>query len=94
MVIDTPGMRELQLWAEDDDLNYVYQDIVDLIAKCKFSNCTHRSEPGCAVKVALESGVLSQERFTRYLTQQKELKRLEAKKKQYEQKSKKSINLK
>ncbi|OPA75130.1 ribosome small subunit-dependent GTPase A [Paenibacillus selenitireducens] len=91
MIVDTPGMKELQLWAEDEDLDAVFADVVDLIAQCKFSNCTHRNEPDCALKPAIESGILSRERYTRYLTQWKELNRLHEKKKEYMRKySKKS----
>lgn len=94
MVIDTPGMREIQLWAEVDDLNFVYKDIVDIISQCKFSNCTHQNEPGCAVKAALENGTITQERYERYLMQQRELTRLGEKKKEYDRRLKKKGNVK
>jgi ribosome biogenesis GTPase len=94
MIIDTPGMREIQLWAEVDDLNFVYKDIVDIISQCKFSNCTHQNEPGCAVKAALENGTITQERYERYLMQQRELTRLGEKKKEYDRRLKKKGNVK
>ncbi|SMF90403.1 ribosome biogenesis GTPase [Paenibacillus uliginis N3/975] len=86
MIVDTPGMKELQLWAENGDLDSVFTDVVDIVAQCKFSNCTHRTEPDCAVQSAIDSGVISRERYERYLTQQRELSRLKEKKKEYMQK--------
>lgn len=94
MIIDTPGMREVQLWADVDDLDFVYKDIVDIIAQCRFSNCTHQNEPNCAVRAALQSGAITQERYERYLMQQKELTRLGQKKKEYNKKFKKKGNVK
>ncbi|UNK19408.1 ribosome small subunit-dependent GTPase A [Paenibacillus sp. N3/727] len=86
MIVDTPGMKELQLWAENGDLDSVFTDVVDIVAQCKFSNCTHRTEPDCALQSAIDSGVISRERYERYLTQLKELSRLKEKKKEYMQK--------
>lgn len=86
MIVDTPGMKELQLWAEDDDLDSVFTDVMEIASQCKFSNCTHRTEPDCALQSAIDSGVISRERYERYLNQQKELTRLNEKKKEYMQK--------
>lgn len=72
MVIDTPGMRELGL--ENADLTKTFTDIVQLASQCRFSDCTHTSEPGCAVRQALDDGRLSQERFLSYQKLQKEIK--------------------
>ncbi|WP_082759971.1 ribosome small subunit-dependent GTPase A [Abyssisolibacter fermentans] len=83
MIVDTPGIKELQLWAEDDDINNVFNDIIELEKQCKFSNCTHKSEPGCAIKEAIDNGTLDVKRYDRYLTQLRELKRLQEKKKEY-----------
>ncbi|KKO54320.1 hypothetical protein XI25_07955 [Paenibacillus sp. DMB20] len=91
MIVDTPGMKELQLWAEDDDLDSVFTDIADMAAQCKFSNCTHGTEPGCAIRSAIDGGVISRERYERYLTQFKELSRLKEKKKEYIRKYNKRI---
>jgi ribosome biogenesis GTPase len=66
MVIDTPGMRELQLWGIEDGVDDVFSDITALADKCRFSDCGHTSEPGCAVRAALENGQLSRERFQSY----------------------------
>lgn len=67
MIIDTPGMRELGMWDADDGIKKTFDDIEDLISRCKFSDCSHKSEPGCAVKNALETGKLDENRWKRYL---------------------------
>lgn len=66
LVIDTPGMRELQL-LDEEGLGTAFADIENLSARCRFSNCTHRSEPGCAVREAIASGDLAPERLEHYL---------------------------
>lgn len=66
MIIDTPGLKELQLWADSDDVDELYEDVLTIMAQCKFSNCTHQNEPGCAVQAALASGVLPRTRLDRY----------------------------
>jgi ribosome biogenesis GTPase len=76
-IIDTPGMRELQFWG--GDLGNSFEDVEDLIAKCKFSDCTHTNEPKCAIRNAIEIGELSKERFERYKKLQKELIFIESK---------------
>ncbi len=52
-LIDTPGMRELALWAEDSDISDAFSDIEELAAHCRFTDCAHEREPGCAVQAAL-----------------------------------------
>lgn len=71
MVIDTPGMRELGLVSAD--LSKSFEDIDQLSSQCKFKNCTHTSEPGCAVQMEIKSGGLSIERFESYKKLQKEI---------------------
>ena len=66
MVIDTPGMRELGLWAVDSGVEQSFSDIEALAAQCRFRNCSHTGEPGCAVRAALASGELSGERLQSY----------------------------
>lgn len=66
MVIDTPGMRELGLWDADEGLEQSFADIEALSAGCRFGDCTHGSEPGCAVRAAVESGLLTRERLQSY----------------------------
>ena len=79
LVIDTPGMRELQLWVADDGLEASFTDVTSLFEHCRFSDCRHESEPGCAVKAALADGTLEPERWQSYLQLQAELEHLERK---------------
>ena len=72
MLIDTPGMRELGLLGARDGMKESFADIRDLSQDCRFSNCTHTQEPGCAVLIAIERGDLSEERFRSYLKLRKE----------------------
>lgn len=72
MVIDTPGMRELGLWDADEGISAVFSDVEELFARCRFSDCTHRTEPGCAVLKALRDGSLPRDRWERYLAQKRE----------------------
>lgn len=73
IVIDTPGMRELQLWEADEGLGQSFSDIEELILHCKFNDCKHETEPGCAVQHALSEGILDEERFKSYVKLQREL---------------------
>ena len=66
MVIDTPGMRELGLWDSDEGLDRAFSDIEALAKKCRFRDCSHTNEPRCAVREALQSGLLSEERLLSY----------------------------
>ena len=72
MLIDTPGMRELGLLGTTDGVNEAFADLRDLSMNCRFSNCTHTKEPGCAVLTAVENGDLSEERYKSYLKLKKE----------------------
>jgi len=66
LLIDTPGMRELQLWEGDDALEDAFDDILTLAAECRFRDCEHDSEPGCAVRRAIERGQLTPARLGNY----------------------------
>ena len=66
MVIDTPGMRELGLWDASFGLEKSFSDIEELASRCRFNNCTHRSEPGCAIRAAISNGELSEDRWLSY----------------------------
>ncbi len=66
LIIDTPGLRELQLWAGDEGLARTFSDIEELAAQCRFSDCAHGAEPGCAVNAAALAGTLSPARITGY----------------------------
>jgi ribosome biogenesis GTPase / thiamine phosphate phosphatase len=74
-IIDTPGMRELQLWAGAESLDLVFQDVAALATRCRFGDCAHASEPGCAVRQALETGALDASRFESYCKLERELRR-------------------
>lgn len=66
-VIDTPGMRTLGLWNNEEGTEAVFADIEELTGRCRFGNCTHGNEPGCAVRAALEDGSLNMARWNSYL---------------------------
>ncbi|HNY86889.1 MAG TPA: ribosome small subunit-dependent GTPase A, partial [Candidatus Hydrogenedentes bacterium] len=66
LIMDTPGMRELQIWSDDDGLETAFADVEALAALCRFADCTHENEPGCAVRAALEDGTLDGGRFRSY----------------------------
>ncbi len=72
IVIDTPGMRELALWLTSSELDNAFDDIGELSKNCLFKDCHHDSEPGCAVKQAIENGDLDAERFGNYDRMKKE----------------------
>ena len=72
MIIDTPGMRELGLFDAGEGISAGFSEIEDLFAKCRFSDCMHKTEPGCAVLTALADGSLSNSRWEQYLKQQRE----------------------
>ena len=76
-VIDTPGMRELQLWDSAEGLERAFEDIEVVISACRFSDCAHDTEPGCAVQSGLADGSLDGERFESYRKLQRELHYLE-----------------
>jgi ribosome biogenesis GTPase / thiamine phosphate phosphatase len=73
ILIDTPGMREFQLWENNDSLDSGFQDINELTNNCKFNDCQHNNEPGCAIQNALSTGELAEDRYRSYLKLQKEL---------------------
>jgi ribosome biogenesis GTPase len=73
LVLDTPGMRELQLWSADEGIGASFGDVEELAAQCRFHDCAHDSEPGCAVRAAIADGTLPAERFESYEKLQREL---------------------
>ena len=73
MIIDTPGLREAQLWIGEEALGGVFEDIEDLALRCRFSDCSHVTEPACAIKAALVAGSLDPGRFESYRKLQREL---------------------
>lgn len=72
MLIDTPGIREIGLLDGTDGIDCMYDDIEELTQTCKFSNCTHTSEPGCALLSAIENGALDERRLRNYFRLQRE----------------------
>lgn len=82
-VIDTPGIKELQLWADEVALTESFQDIYVLTDQCKYRDCKHDKEDQCAIKNAMEDGTLSMERWHSYNSQLKEVKTLKDEKKSY-----------
>lgn len=72
MVVDTPGMRELGMWDVSSGLGEAFSDVEQYIGMCNFSDCKHKTEPGCAILAAIESGNLSQERWESYLKLKRE----------------------
>jgi len=73
LVIDTPGMRELQLWdIEADAIDSTFADIAALATRCRFRDCTHRAEPGCAIQESLDDGSFDLDRWNSYQKLQRE----------------------
>ena len=79
LVIDTPGLRELQLWGTEDDLAEVFYDIEAFARQCRFNDCTHTGEPDCAVSKAIKSGLIDKDRLDSYFKFKKELRYLNTK---------------
>ena len=76
ILVDSPGLRELQVW--EGDVDSAFSDVADLAAQCRFTDCGHETEPGCAVREALEEGALTPERWASYRKLQRELRSIEA----------------
>ena len=73
LIIDTPGMRELQLWDASESVKETFEEIEALAPECHFGDCRHRDEPRCAVKAAVAEGTISADRLESYLKVQDEL---------------------
>jgi len=76
ILVDTPGLRELQIW--EGDIDSAFSDIAVLAARCRFNDCAHSTEPDCAVREALETGLLDPARWANYGKLQRELRAIEA----------------
>jgi ribosome biogenesis GTPase len=76
MLIDNPGMRELQLWSEEGNLDDAFREIEELAVNCRFSDCRHETEPDCAVQAALADGRLESSRLESYRKLKREAQRL------------------
>ena len=79
LLVDTPGLREVQLWDADEGIEQAFADVDELAAGCRFNDCAHEQEPGCAVQAAIDEGTLPRERLDSYRALQRELQRLAAK---------------
>lgn len=77
LMVDVPGMRELALWSDESDLDQAFADIAELAENCRFRDCSHESEPSCAVRDAVEDGSLDPDRLERYRALQREIAYLE-----------------
>jgi ribosome biogenesis GTPase / thiamine phosphate phosphatase len=75
-IIDTPGLRELQLWADEQALPAAFADVDALTAECRFRDCRHETEPGCAVQAARADGRLAAERYASFVKLRKEVRHL------------------
>lgn len=73
LILDTPGMRELGLWDAEAGVSAVFEDVEAFLGRCRFSDCTHTKEPGCAIRAAVASGELPEERLRAYEKLQAEL---------------------
>jgi ribosome biogenesis GTPase len=80
LVIDTPGLRELQLWDADAGIGLAFQDIEALAAQCNFTDCSHAEEPGCAIQQAVDDGDLALDRLESYRKLEREQRFVESKK--------------
>ena len=78
LLIDTPGLREMQLWAEQESVRSAFPEIDQYAAECRFRDCSHTKEPGCAVQAAVAKGDIEQSRFESYFDLQKELRYLQS----------------
>jgi len=82
IVIDTPGLREIQAWSDSDGVERTFEDIEELADSCRFRDCTHQNEPGCAVREAVKSGRLDNGRLKSYFKLKKEIKYMSIRKDQ------------
>lgn len=80
LLIDTPGMRELGLWADDEGIDRTFDEIDRLATRCRFPDCRHEREPGCAVREAVEAGVVEAGRWQSFLKLRREMRSLELRK--------------
>ena len=79
LIVDTPGLRELQLWESSTGLEDSFKDVAELASQCRFSDCRHETEPGCAVREAIAAGTLPAERLDSFRKLEAELAHLERK---------------
>ncbi len=80
LILDTPGMRSLLPWEADIGMEVVFGDIEELVTKCRFFDCKHKGEPGCAIREALNNGSLEMKRWESWMKLQKEMTNFEYRK--------------
>lgn len=73
MLIDNPGMREIQMWTDEQTLRESFKDLTELTLHCRFSDCSHGKEPGCALQEAVKSGQLDDDRYSHFLHLEEEI---------------------
>lgn len=73
LLVDNPGMREIQMWTDEDTLRESFQDIESISQECKFHDCKHQGDKGCAIQAAVNSGKLDEERYQSYLNLEDEV---------------------
>jgi ribosome biogenesis GTPase len=73
MLIDNPGMREIQMWTDETTLRESFSDVEAIAASCKYANCGHRNDAGCAIRAAVESGALDAARHEHFLNLEHEI---------------------
>lgn len=93
MIIDTPGMRELGMWILENELDSVFPDVEAFLGKCRYRNCRHDTEPGCAIREALENGSLSYDRWNSYRALENESSATATKAEMLEKKHKRSKDI-
>ncbi len=81
ILIDNPGIREVQMWTDETTLRDSFLDVEELAAQCKFHDCKHGSDKGCAIRQAVEAGVLDEERYNSFLKLDDEIKELKDRRK-------------
>jgi ribosome biogenesis GTPase len=80
LLVDNPGVREVQLWSREESLEQAFDDVAGLAANCRYRDCSHATEAGCAVREAVDEGRLDSSRLESFRTLQKELRYLELRK--------------
>jgi len=80
LILDTPGMRSLSLWEAEEGMEKMFGEIEVLIKSCRFNDCKHQNEPGCAIREGLRKGTIDANKWQSWLKLQKEIRHLEAKK--------------
>lgn len=81
-LIDTPGMRELQIWCDEESVDESFDDINTLASQCKFEDCQHKNEPGCMVQQSIREGRLQEKHLKNYLNLKREAKHIKEKQKE------------